>query len=492
MMQQSDASPLVTELKKQYDVVEVDPSRPIDTSLYKVLLAVQPSSLAPDEMVNFTDAVKAGVPTAIFEDPMPFLSGMPGTGEPKQPGGPMAMFGGGQPQPKGDMRPLWKTLGIEVPGQPSMMGGIDPDIAWQRYNPYPILEKLQQTTNEWVFVSPGARGGEESFNSNSEITKELKEVLLLYPGVIEPMKDGPTTLTTLMQTGQDAGRIGHRNLNRGSMTRSQLQLAEGPLLGSQTVAVYIEGKKSEKKEESKKDDEKKEASDKDKPADDSKDSESRVKAIYVSDADCLARAFFDIRSQSESMEIVNFRFQNVTFVLNVLDYLADELDYPAVRRHVPRYPTLRQIEQESEAFQVAAADKRKQFVDAFTEQEQAAENEKTKALKELQDKVEAMEKDGKFDPSKRAEMIAAGQMYQLSQMREERKLQVKMQQLKRDRDKNIEQSQREADKAVQQIQNFYKFWAVVIPAFPPLLVGIIVFVSRRLREREGIAKSRLK
>ena len=33
---------------------------------------------------------------------------------------------------------------------------------------------------------------------------------------------------------------------------------------------------------------------------------------------------------------------------------------------------------------------------------------------------------------------------------------------------------------------------VVLPPIPPLLVGLIVFVKRRLREREGIAKTRMR
>jgi ABC-2 type transport system permease protein len=254
MPQSSDASPLVTELKKQYDVVEIDASRAIDPGIYKAILAVQPSSLSPEEMVNFTDAVKAGVPTCIFEDPMPFLSRMPGTGDPKQAGGPMAMFGGGGNQPKGDMRPLWKALGIEVPGEPSFSGGIDPDICWQRYNPYPILEKLQQTTDEWVFVSPATRDGDDSFNPESEVTKELKEVLLLYPGIVQPIKDSGVKVTPLVQTGADSGRISHRNLsqnmNRAGLSRRELQLLEGETRGKQILAVLVEGAKAEAKTES--------------------------------------------------------------------------------------------------------------------------------------------------------------------------------------------------------------------------------------------------
>ena len=44
--------------QKQYDVVQVDPSSPI-TERYDVLLAVQPSSLTPDQLTNFIAAVKS-------------------------------------------------------------------------------------------------------------------------------------------------------------------------------------------------------------------------------------------------------------------------------------------------------------------------------------------------------------------------------------------------------------------------------------------------
>ena len=48
----TEESQLIAELKKQYDVVEVDPSKPIKER-YDVLLAVQPSSLTPEAMDEF-------------------------------------------------------------------------------------------------------------------------------------------------------------------------------------------------------------------------------------------------------------------------------------------------------------------------------------------------------------------------------------------------------------------------------------------------------
>jgi ABC-2 type transport system permease protein len=123
----SEESQLVAELKKQYDVVEIDPSKPIIDPAkpikdqYDVILAVQPSSLNPPAMQNFIAAVKAGVPTAIFEDPYPWpqlWQDVVGTAQPNRPpGGMMGMFGGGgQAEPKGDISQLWKLLGVEMYG----------------------------------------------------------------------------------------------------------------------------------------------------------------------------------------------------------------------------------------------------------------------------------------------------------------------------------------------------------------------------------------
>jgi ABC-2 type transport system permease protein len=42
------------------------------------------------------------------------------------------------------------------------------------------------------------------------------------------------------------------------------------------------------------------------------------------------------------------------------------------------------------------------------------------------------------------------------------------------------------------VQDTYKMWAVLLPPIPPLMLAVIVFFTRRVREREGIARSRLR
>jgi ABC-type transport system involved in multi-copper enzyme maturation permease subunit len=103
---------VITELKKQYDVQEVTGGS-IKKGDYDVLLVVQPSTLDDAKMDDLVGAIKAGIPTAIFEDPLPLLQGPTGTYEARrseQQGGP------GQPPPtppqKGDLNKLWDLLGV--------------------------------------------------------------------------------------------------------------------------------------------------------------------------------------------------------------------------------------------------------------------------------------------------------------------------------------------------------------------------------------------
>ena len=52
--------------------------------------------------------------------------------------------------------------------------------------------------------------------------------------------------------------------------------------------------------------------------------------------------------------------------------------------------------------------------------------------------------------------------------------------------------ERERDQAVQKIQNDYKLRATLFPPILPLLVGLIVWARRRILEREGISRTRMR
>ena len=69
---------------------------------------------------------------------------------------------------------------------------------------------------------------------------------------------------------------------------------------------------------------------------------------------------------------------------------------------------------------------------------------------------------------------------------------VEKERLRIDRDKNLARIQRVRDQQVQRIQNEYKVRATFLPPIPPLLVGLVVWARRRVREREGVSRTRMK
>ena len=237
---------IIDELEKQYEVQEVDPSQPISEDAYDVLLAVQPSSLSPPQMENFVAAIRNGQPTAIFEDPFPYFQrSAPGTSEPRRPQG-GGMFQMGQPpQPKGDIRRLWDTLGIDMIGKPAGFGGgAAADVVWQAYNPYSSKVQHVSITPEWVFASPHAPGADrEAVNDKEDVTAGLEQLLFLYPGAIRNLGARELEFTALVKTGDQTGEIGmtelRQNGNSPEMLRYLRQITEKRYVIGARIRGYL-------------------------------------------------------------------------------------------------------------------------------------------------------------------------------------------------------------------------------------------------------------
>ena len=79
----SPAWQVISELRKQYDVQEVTGGE-ISKNDYDALLVVQPNNLDNQKMDDLIAAIKSGIPTAIFEDPLPLIQGgLTGTYDPR-------------------------------------------------------------------------------------------------------------------------------------------------------------------------------------------------------------------------------------------------------------------------------------------------------------------------------------------------------------------------------------------------------------------------
>src|SRR3954468_12176684 len=237
MQGQTPESKLVEELKKQYDVVEVDASKPIKDK-YDVLLAVQPSGLSPEAMTNFVACVKSGQPTAIFEDPFPWPPGgeVVGTAQQKrrQGGGMMGMFGGGggPPEPKGDINQLWKLLGVAMYGD---------EIIWQDYNPEKKMGNV--LLPEFVFVDSdlASQGTANPFDPTDPISSGLRQVLFLWPGSIRPEGNTKLEFRKLAVTGTKTGTVGYRDLEMGMRSGRMMDINRVTTQQPYIVAAHITG-----------------------------------------------------------------------------------------------------------------------------------------------------------------------------------------------------------------------------------------------------------
>jgi len=523
---------IVRELEKQYDVKEIDPTIPIERDTYDVMLVVQPSSLSPEEFDNVLEAIKDGQPTAVFEDPRPIFMAAPATGDPKMPPGGGGMFGGGGgPQPKGDMRKMWNLLGLDVPGETSMMGLFAPDIVWQDFNPYWKLQ-VQGIPDSWVFCRREAPGGEDSINDQSPITAGLTEIFLPVPGGIKPDRSSDLKFTKLVSTGDMAGTLSFQAFMEAQQNPADMRKSQGDRTGPQTIAARITGELPSNKPMSDagaepenagaetemedafeaaqrtQEDPKLTAPDTGHAADgpgplqpethhpEAQATQQRgLDVVYVADIDLMMPAFLRIRARPGEDEEIGWQFENVNFLLNIVDVLSGDDAYIDIRKRKPKHSTLRIVE-------VGAQEARQtEFRERITYQEEfdkavrdiEKENQKEidkfqKELEELQSKQrEAGQRGIRFsDIQSRAQKLAE------VQERLKRRLDVRREQLQRQRDEKIEEIRRRVDLEIVGIKNWYKFLAVALPPIPPLLVGLIVFVRRRLREREGVAKSRMR
>lgn len=487
-MASSQNEQIIEELQKQYEVVQVNADAPI-TRTFDVLLAVQPSSLTQPQMDNFLTAVRSGQPTAIFEDPFPYIDArVPGTSQPKQPaGGNPFMNQQAPPQPKGDISPLWQLLGITF--EPKQ-------VVWQGYNPYP---KIMQFPPEFVFVDRGQRGTSEPFSGRSEVTAKLQQLMFLFPGAIQRQHAAGVEYIPLVRSGTDTGEVAvDEILEPGLFGRGgnlNARRYHRPTREEYHLAALIEGKpKTETQQMS---DAGLELAQADAPAGappsspleglpedltkvaEKKEASPNVKVAVVTDIDVLYSAFFRLRQQGADPDAeVHLDLDNVTFVLNLLDVLAGDERFVDIRSRRPTHRTLTSIEQWTEESRDKSNTLREDFVKKFTsdqEKEQAKFDEELAKIRESSD-------------DERTKMMKL----QLAEDTGRQRLEATIDRLKKELEQKKKEIARDLSLDVRRVQDRVKFGAVVFPPILPMILGILVYFNRRAREHEGVSKSRLR
>lgn len=515
-MQPRPKQRIVTELEKQYAVESIDPANPITEDRFDVLLVVQPSSLGQPQLDNVVAAIRNGTPTAIFEDPFPYaFQAVPGTGDPKAPRG-NPMFGGGMPpEPKGDITKLWKALGIEMVGEPSPMGeGYNAHVVFQAYNPYPKLD-VALINNEWVFVSTDAPGADaETLNVQDDVSSGLKEILCIYPGAIRNLDVRGIRFTPLMKTTEESGWINPEDLRMARGMEQEIRQAEQPTAKRYVLAARIQGRAKDEvaaADASAKPPTATKTPQANPPGDQAADAPPvsaspsaevakppagtdekarEIHVIYVSDIDMMSGEFLEIRERPD--EELNWRFENVTFVLNAIDSLAGEKELVSIRKRQPRYGTLKLIDVQTEDARAETQETIKSFSEKFQSKLEEIKNDVQKEFYAARDKVNALkEKIQNGDPTaSMSEYQREAARLQIIQQVAEKRVQVEEDRLEREQNREIEKINMKLEREVKAEQAKYKRKSIYPALFFPLVIGLGVWLIRNLRENEGASAER--
>jgi ABC-2 type transport system permease protein len=473
---------IVAELEKQYNVEVIDAATPIPLFLendekkitkrrYDVLLAVQPSKLTPMELTHLIDAIQSGQPTAIFEDPLPNpenFQHVRGTFFPR--------MISRQSNETCDIQKLWDALELDIDFikqiAPDGREAFFPFVVWQvGENPYPRDNSLTQP--ERVIVLDRAAKVDPLFSTEHPATRGIDELYFQYTGYLNPRPKSKLEFEPLVNTSR-AGRISVGELI--SNTPEQLESLRGAASQQFTLAAEITG------------------TDKDvelpKTIAEATISPANTHVIYVADIDLLADYFVEIRDYPIRSGI-EYRFQNMAFALNVIDSLAGEATFLGLRNRRVDHVTLQRVEQTYEKSMQEVYRQTQEFQIEF-------DTKRNLVISELKEKTRSLENEIAKDEKKKAAgepydavRLAARQSLLESERRQQaEKFKAQIEELDNERLEKKRSTELDAELEIQKIQRKFKLAAVILPPIPPLLVGLIVFTRRRLREREGISKAR--
>jgi ABC-2 type transport system permease protein len=386
------------------------------------------------------------------------------------------------------------------------MVGNGNDIIWQEFNPEP---KLGDIEDEWLFIDEGlAEGGHGTaypFDPEDEISSGMRQVLFLVGGAFQPAAGSKLDFKQLAVTGRNSGTISFQDYEMMMRTRGMMGVRRNFTREPYIIAAHVKGEVqaddalylSDKKEtgesasadgtdstdtpDAGKDADGEQADPDDEDALAGKQPEKKeINAVLVADIDWIAPIIFRLREMGQDADmVIDWKFQNVTFVLNILDSLAGDDRFIDLRKRTRPHRILTKVEEATEDFRKVSLDEQTKFVNEARQQIEAAEREFTTKMEELENNKD-------LDPR-----VVMQQMEQaritLGRIRD-----VKISALEKDRNRQVKQSERELAAQVRGVQDRYKLLAVLLPPIPPILLAFFVYFHRRKAEQEGVDTRRLR
>lgn len=454
---QQPAWQIIGELKKQYEVRSLNPKAAIPEDV-DVLLVPQLSSCTQEELDQVRAYVDAGRPALLTIDPMPLFDVRLSPREAKLPPPGQQqnnMFGGPPPgEPKGDYVGLLRDFGAEF---------ADDEIVYDRTNPNPVFSGIQP---QIVFAHRNDGTGLE-FEGVDATVDGLSQVVFLYPGTLKPAAGYQDKFSPLLKTSKASGV----NVFDDLVQRHPLFGISGPVppraLGEATADDYVLGARIQGGAQAGE-------------AEDGAGGNADRNLIVLADLDMLSDLFFQMHSRGGDVDgdgLDDVRFDNVSFLLNAVDSLAGDDRFLELRRRRQTFRRLTKLDEETQE----ARDKRQTQID---EANKAADAGLEEAKTALEAAVAAVQERDDLDETTKQVLLKS------AEETENRRLAAKTDKIEREKQRAIAKTETEHRRSVDEIQNRIRIWSLLLPPIPALLMGIFIFMRKRLRERDNIPAAR--
>ncbi len=441
---------------------------------YDALVVFQPSKMSPAELKNLVTAIEKGQPTLIFEDPQPsdFVFTLeterapqpyiPPTGQDRLP---FRRSNASANNQSADLNLLYNALGINTSGQ-NVRVRTPAGAQVERYFPSRVVQTIANPyqrarfldTETYVIVRQEEGSEQPLFNPDDPATANVSEVCFMTPGSINKSRSASTEVTPLVMT-QPLSWMWNFGEAPERIDRSASEAAP------RMLAARITGKSKQFGD---------------------------LNVIYVADMDCISNRFWAWRNRPVIEQLgVGLAFENFPFAMNLVDSLCDESSFINVRNRRIRHATLHTIEVATEAKWNEFEQQTEQFDTDLQKIQMKLRDDAVAESARIKSQIDKLKnKRAQGEPIDTAVLDRLENLFQQQQAEQQKKMSEQVKQKQEEFNELKRQVYLEAELEIQQIQGKYKLGAVTFPAIPPLLVGLVVFVRRRLRERAGISKAR--
>lgn len=411
---------LVTELKKQYIVKEVNlqPATPDEDVTIPddvdALICPMVSILEPEALENLREYVLAGKPALLMDDPLTDFDQS------------LVQSIGMTPPPH--VTDFYSAIGAKVDTE---------NVVWDGFNPHPKI--LGNAPMARLIVFPHRESGSPApFDQNEAATKDLREIVTILGSRVSLAGVHSLEMTPLVNSSLQSGTVAKNKLY-GQLQDSDLVVAD--TRNGQPLAARIRGKFSDK--------------------------DTNANFILVGDVDMFMNPYV---AQLYNWGDRELQLDNIQFLLNCVDALTGQDALIELRSRRAARRTLTAVAEAKRVFEAES----KAVADEARKEEERLKKEATDAFEA---EIKTVQERSDLTPVQRAQRAA-----ELRRTREVEKRQ-REREIEQQRDRKIEESRRKERQEVRELEKSFQLSATFLPPLPPLIVLILVFIARMKRER---------